>query len=166
MAFSYLQKKHEIKRNILQTRCQDPVTSLLENVRLLLSHDELLLLKTKLRNSKRKRKVYCDDLKHLAVSLSYRSNAAYRYLSKHLNLPPKCTVSKWTSNIRFSEGFDVKVIAALGKCAATMEPRDRLVSLLLDEMSLCECCQYDACEDCILGVTRRAPMNTTTLQQP
>ncbi len=131
------------------------VEAIIDSIKHHLTSDKVLLLRTRLKNTRRKQNIYCEDYKRLAVSLAYKSNSAYRYLARRLKLPPKRTVMRWISNIRFSEGFNESVFKLLQEKTKKMETRDRFASLLLDEVSLREHCQYDASEDKIVGAKRK-----------
>ncbi len=150
-----LQKK--FKRKYLQmNQGRGATTLILESLKSVLTSDEMTLLESRLKNSKKRRNVYCLDYKRLAFSLSYKGTASYQVLAKKLKLPPKRTISRWTNNIRFAEGLEEeKVFQIMGEKAKSMEQRDRLATLLLDEISLREHCQYDQNEDKIIGVKRQ-----------
>ncbi len=120
-----------------------------------LTKDEMLLLRTRLKNARKRRNFYCNDYKRLAVSLSYKSTMAYKFLARRLKLPPKRTVSRWISNIHFKEGFNDEVFDRLKETVSRMELRDQYATLLLDEISLREQCQYDASQDQVIGVKRK-----------
>ncbi len=117
----------------------------------LLQKDELLLLKTQLENNSRKRNVYSNDFKRLVIAISYKSSAAYRYLSQRLRLPTKRTVRRWVAGVHFSEGFDDSLFLLLKNRVALMPEKDRYITLLADEISLRECFSYDTYDDKIFG---------------
>ncbi len=131
--------------------------TVLKIVRPLISKDEFTILKSQLDNSTRKSKRYTDEYKSLIISLSYKSTAAYNYLSKRLNLPTKKTVTRWLSKITFREGFDPKLFELLKERVQYMPESSRVVSLLMDEMSLKELERYDGKVDRLVGL---CPTNT------
>jgi hypothetical protein len=94
--------------------------------------------------------------KQLVLSISFKSTSCYKLLSHRLNLPPKQTVTRWLSHIRFPEKFDPNLFALLMTRTKQMSEQDRLVSLLADEVSLKELCDYDIGEDQVFGVKRSA----------
>ena len=124
-------------------------------VKPLLTHDEFILLQSQLNNTGRKKRVYTDEFKQLVLSMSYKSTAAYKYLARKLNLPSKRIVSRWVEKVHFEEGFCDDLFDLLAERVKEMEPRDRVISLLADEMSLKELLQYEKSEDKIWGVQKK-----------
>jgi hypothetical protein len=122
----------------------------------LLSSDEFTLLECQLKNSFRKQNWYSNALKQLLLAINFKSSSCYKDLSRRFNLPPKQTLSKWTSHINFQEGFDRDLFDLLKMRVSSMPPEDTIVTLLADEISLKELCDYNVNEDQVYGVKRSA----------
>ncbi len=154
-----IKKKNDALR-YLQHRKKKPSTmtkleTVFEVVSPLLTKDELTILKERLGKKSSKRKRYSEEFKDLVIRLSFKGASTYKYLSKRLNLPPKCTVSRWMSKIRFREGLDENLFSLLKLHMQNFEEKDRVGSLLMDEMSLKEGLDYDQSRDKIMGVKKK-----------
>jgi hypothetical protein len=130
------------------------VNIVLDTVKGMLSQNEITLLKTHLQNSGQKKKTYSEAYKQLVISISFKSTSCYKLLSRRLNFPPKRTLSRWLSHIRFQEQFDPNFFRLLKGRTNLMPSENRIVSLLADEVSLKELCDYDIQEDMVFGVKR------------
>ena len=136
-----------------ETRPLD-VSAVLDSVRDKLTPDMCALLESQLVFTKRK--VYTNAFKQLAIAISFKSTACYKFLSTALNLPPKRTVTRWLSHIKFQEGLDDNVFRLLKVRGEKMAPTDRIVTLLADEISLKQLVLYEKSEDKVLGISRDA----------
>ena len=148
----------------LQKRLKDAdtrkqtVASVLESVKDKLSHDMFGLLQNQLENSLVKKHVYRynDTFKQLALSMCFKSPACYKLVAKALKLPPKKSVYRWLSHIKFHEGFDDGVFQLLKDRGQSMPPDCCVVTLLVDEISLRENVTYNSGEDKVIGVKRNS----------
>ncbi len=129
-------------------------TEVLESVKTYLTSTEIILLKNKMENKRRRSCRYSEDVKAVALSLSYKSTASYKSLAEKLDLPPKRTINRWTSKVRIREGLDSPVFSALEEKVKEMNKEDLFVSMTADEISLREMCNYDQGDDQILGIQR------------
>ena len=127
----------------------------LDSVKSMLTDDEYLLIKTKLENKSRKKNQYSDEFKQLCISISFKSPGCYKFLAKRLKLPPHRTVRRWLEKIDFKEGFDPFLFDLLKARASKLKEKERIVTLLADEISLKENCDYDRKHDKIFGVQRK-----------
>ena len=150
-ALRYLQRKQRAQ-TLKGAKFQ--MEEVLHVVKPLLTRDEMTLLKERLERKDTKQ-AYSNEFKHLAIRISFKSSSTYRYLSKRLHLPPKSTISRWTSDIRFEEGFDEDLFKVLEEKVTKLPEKDRVASLLMDEMSLKIWLEYDQRKDQIVGVKRQ-----------
>ncbi len=65
-------------------------------------------------------------------------------------------LTKWLEKGQFHEGFQGDIFAQLAEKASKMIPEDRLVSLLIDEISLKEEGTYNSKEEKIFGVKKKS----------
>lgn len=144
------------KAALKKTSHKSAISVILDTVQGMLSQSELTLLKTHLQNTRQKKKTYSEAYKQLVISISFKSTSCYTLLSNRLNFPPKRTVSRWLSHIRFQERFDPNLFNLLRARTSKMTEQDRIVTLLADEVSLKELCDYDIQEDKVFGVKRSA----------
>ena len=86
----------------------------------------------------------------LALSVFYQSQKAYRLLSKLFALPSKRTLQKYMQNTYIMPGFNGGVFA-LKLNVEYMDPKDRCVSLIFDEMALKSAMVYNNGLDIIEG---------------
>ena len=89
-----------------------------------------------LQHSAKKGQRYAISDKMLALSVFYQSWKAYRLLSKLFALPSKRTLQKYIQNTNIMPGFNDGVFDALKLKVENMDPKDRCVSLIFDEMAL------------------------------
>jgi transposase-like protein len=125
---------------------------ILESVRSLLSPEELTIIENHLRNAGKKKRRYSDEFKAFCISASYKSRSCYKFLSRRLMLPRLSTVRRWISHVRFHEGFDDNLFQLLKKRVTSMAEKDKVCSLLMDEMSLKKFVEYNRKEDLLHGV--------------
>jgi hypothetical protein len=94
---------------------------------------------------------YTNTDKIFALSLYYRSPAAYKLLAKSFHLPSKSILSKWLSNRRIETGFDATLIDAIKRKVQCMADRDKACLLLIDEISIKSNLYYNQAVDEIVG---------------
>ncbi len=90
--------------------------------------------------------------KALFISLHYQSPKAYRCLNSIFILPTERTITRWLEDVDVRSGFDNSIFEILKSRVGNMEGRDRVCSLLIDEISLKEGLSYDLKDDVIEGV--------------
>ncbi len=118
-ALHYLQRSQKKK-------AQAPlkVDQVLQVVKPLLSRDELILLRERLRK-KNKSGRYSEDFKRLCISIAFKSTSSYKYLSRKLHLPPRSIVSRWMSKVAYDQGFNEDKFKLLEKTLQTRPERYR-----------------------------------------
>ena len=94
---------------------------------------------------------YAISDKMLALSVFYQSWKVYRLLSKLFALPSKRTLQKYMQNTNIMPGFNDGVFDALKLKVENMDPKDRCVSLIFDEMALKSALVYNSGLDIIEG---------------
>ena len=87
----------------------------------------------------------------LALSVFYQSQKAYKQLSKLFALPSKRTLQKYMQNTNIMPGFNDGVFDALKLKVDNMDPKDRCVALIFDEMTLKSALVYNDGLDMIEG---------------
>ena len=153
-ALRYLRRQR--KKLSVKVTTQEKEEAVLDVVSPLLTKDEVVMLKERLRRGSSTTKKYSSQFKRLVIRLSFKSASAFKYLSKRLHLPSRSTVHRWISSISFVEGFDQDLFRLLEERVKSLPEKDRVVSIIMDEMALKEGMEYDRGRDMITGV-RRAP---------
>ena len=74
-----------------------------------------------------------------------------RFVSVFFVLPSKRTLQIWLANLEIKPGFTDSVFSLLQKKVNSMDERDRVCVLLLDEMSLKSGLSYNTSKDVIIG---------------
>ena len=87
----------------------------------------------------------------LALSVFYQSRKAYRLLSKLFALPSKRTLQKYMQNTNIMPGFNDGVFDVLKLKVENIDPKDKCVSLIFDEMALKSALVYEDGLDIIEG---------------
>lgn len=89
--------------------------------------------------------------KTLALSLYKRSPKAYTLFSNILALPCKKTLKRLVNKLPFSSGINDQMFATLTQHVDQLNKRDRICTLIFDEMSIREHLQYNCSSDRIDG---------------
>ena len=95
---------------------------------------------------------YTVEEKSLFLSLYSASPKCYRLLRKIVNAPSIRTLQKMLQNLNFSPGFHHSTLHSLSSKSKTLDPKDKLCVLLMDEISLKEHLHYDDKHDKIIGL--------------
>ena len=100
-------------------------------------------------------------LKKFALHLNFRGPRAYRFLAPIFCLPTQRPLRRWLGNIRMSPGVIPGVIECVSACMQIWDKRDRVCSLIFDEVILKNNLSYDVTQDLVQGFaddgTARAP---------
>ena len=125
-----------------------------------------LLLSTQVRLVGRKKKGarFSNKDKELALSLYYQSAKAYKFLCKYLRLPSVSRLRKWIKNVNIQPGISDFVLKAIERKVALMPEKEKVVSLILDEMKLSPGLSYDKHNDVINGFEDFGPEEGRTQQ--
>uniref|UniRef100_A0A336LG96 CSON009004 protein n=1 Tax=Culicoides sonorensis TaxID=179676 RepID=A0A336LG96_CULSO len=79
---------------------------------------------------------YSKETKRVATSICFQSSKAYNYASKFIPLPAQRTVQRAVSKYEITEGIDNPTLKALENATKEWSTAERLVVLLVDEMSI------------------------------
>lgn len=113
------------------------------------------------RNALRARKGarYSTKLKTLALRVYYCSPRAYREMQSVFRLPCVSLIKKWLQRIKIEEGFSPNIQSLLRQKAQTLSPAERVVSIIVDEMTLRPNLTYQGKSkpDVILGFPSQLP---------
>ena len=147
------------------------VEHLLKSTEKLLTPDGHVFFATQLRlSSKRpKGRRYTNAMKRLALLLFYKGPTAYSFLSKIFCLPSRTTLTTWMNSVTVLPGFNDDVFSGLEVRVRELQDRDRVCSLIVDEMSLKSNLAYDRAHDVVVGyedfgsVLPRSALNATSV---
>ena len=101
--------------------------------------------------NKKSRRWSIDD-KVLFISLHYQSPRAYKCLCSIFIMPQVRTIARWLENVNISSGFENDIFDNLKTRVSNMQEKDRVCSLLLDEVALKEGLYYNVKTDTIEGL--------------
>lgn len=101
---------------------------------------------------KNKGQRYSLDEKLLSLAIYKTSGPAFRFLSKWFCLPSKRTMSKLLQNIDIKEGTSPLVMTNLKNCVKKLKEKERLCTLLFDEMALTPSIMYKKLADNVIGM--------------
>jgi hypothetical protein len=110
-----------------------------------------------------KGRLYTTDNKMFALSLYYKSPAAYKLLCNTFQLPSVSLLSKWLRKNQSDTGFDNSLTNALKCKVQNMSVRDKTCALLIDEMSIKSHLYYNAATDTIVGFEDTGDERTRTV---
>ena len=96
---------------------------------------------------------YTNAMKNLCLALHYRGSKAYHFLSSIFTLPSKSSLSLWLQRLNVSPGLGLSnpVWDVLKLRVASLNPRDRVCALLMDEMALKTNLTYNRYDDVVVG---------------
>lgn len=102
---------------------------------------------------------YSEKLKSLALRVYYCSPRAYREVQNIFRLPSVSLIKKWLQRIKIEEGFSPNVQTLLREKAQTLKLSERVVSVVVDEMTLRPNLTYHGKSkpDVILGFPTKLP---------
>ena len=89
--------------------------------------------------------------KRMALQIFLSGPKAYGTLTKFFTLPHKRTLQNSLSRISIKPGFLVPVLSALQRMSSSMQPRDKLCSVMFDEMKIKPGLAYYSKYDQIIG---------------
>ncbi len=122
----------------------------------------LAFLKSNLTNFGRKKKGrrYRENDKTLALAIYYCSSKAYKMLEKLFCLPTIRSLRRRLQNLNISPGINETILSLMKLKAAKLSAADRVVSVVIDEMSLKDNIVYDARSDEFHGFVDFGKFNT------
>lgn len=94
---------------------------------------------------------YRECEKRFVLALRYLSSSAYKFMVKTFILPTERTLRTWISSINLKPGLDESVLKFFKIILTHWPVRDRIVSIIVDEMSLKQNVSYSAASDTIYG---------------
>lgn len=94
---------------------------------------------------------YNTENKMFALSIYYKSPAAYKLLSSTFQLPSVSMLTAWLRNKQNDTGFETSLITALQSKVQGMCTRDKTCVLLIDEMSIKSNLYFNSAADKIIG---------------
>lgn len=105
------------------------------------------LLSSKLNKGRR----YSSQDKSFALALYYCSTSAYKFMRKHLCLPTIRSLRRWLQNLVISPGLNENILDMLEIKSHTLTPQKKVVSVVIDEMSLKREITYNSQNDMLYG---------------
>lgn len=98
------------------------------------------------------RKPWTKAEKKFALSIYYKSLSTYKYMRKNgIVLPGESTVRRWLKSIEYIPGFIKDYLNQIKIKVSAMTFTDRKCVILLDEMSILKCIEYNKALDMIEG---------------
>ena len=91
--------------------------------------------------------------KAFSLSLLHSSPKTYKLLRKVFALPSPRILKKAMQAIQVYPGINTNILEALRIKTSKMSAQDKLVAIMIDEISIRECLSYDQSRDVIEGVT-------------
>ncbi|XP_042150095.1 uncharacterized protein LOC120847938 isoform X4 [Ixodes scapularis] len=102
-------------------------------------------------------------LKKFALHLNFHGPQAYRFLSLHLTLPTQRSLRRWLSNVKMTPGIIPGVMSSIESQTRSWNARDRVCTLIFDEIVLKKNLTYDPAHDIIHGFTDDGVERTSTI---
>ncbi|XP_070381046.1 uncharacterized protein [Dermacentor albipictus] len=135
-----------------QSKLPPSISKALGIIRPSVTEEVFKLLCTHLRLQQRgKGKRFPIWLKKFALHLNFRGPRAYRFLAPIFSLPTQRTLRRWLCNFRMSPGVIPGIIQSISASTHAWNERDRVCTLMFDEIALKKNLSYDAGEDIVHG---------------
>lgn len=100
----------------------------------------------------KKRKPWSENEKKIAMSIYYKSPSTYKHMRKiGIVLPGDSTIRRWLKSIDYLPGFVGEYIRQIKLKVSTMSYTDKKCVILLDEMAISKCIEYNKTIDLIEG---------------
>lgn len=105
------------------------------------------------------RKPWTKEEKKIALSIYYKSPSTYKYMRRHgIVLPGESTVRRWLRSIEYVPGFINDYLNHIKIKVSAMTYTDKKCVILLDEMSILKCIEYNKALDMIEGFEDLGPL--------
>ncbi|XP_042147126.1 uncharacterized protein LOC121836326 isoform X9 [Ixodes scapularis] len=101
--------------------------------------------------------------KKFALHLNFHGPQAYRFLSLHLTLPTQRSLRTWLSNVKMTPGIIPGVMSSIESQTRSWNARDRVWTLIFDEIVLKKNLTYDPAHDIIHGLADDGVERTSTI---
>lgn len=100
----------------------------------------------------KKRRTWGDNEKKIAMSIYYKSPSTYKHMRKiGIILPGDSTIRRWLKSIEYLPGFVGEYISQIKLKVSNMSYIDKKCVVLLDEMAVSKCIEYNKTIDLIEG---------------
>jgi len=107
----------------------------------------------------KRRTIYSQCEKQLAISLYYKSPSCYKFLRKKgVILPSTSTIQKWIGQNTFKTGVDDNIKTCLKLKCDGMDKKEKKCLVAFDEMSIKKCLEYNKKLDIIEGFEDLGPL--------
>lgn len=149
--YKLLRNKYAAKLSL--SRANINVESVINDVSKVVDGDCLTFITHQIRMAQRQHtgRRYTDEIRLLAINLYNSGPKAYKYLAKIFALPSKTSLNKWLCNMKCTPGFNNETFTALAERFKFMTEREKVCSVLIDEINLKSHLQYDRQNDLITG---------------
>ncbi|XP_042143062.1 proteoglycan 4-like [Ixodes scapularis] len=102
-------------------------------------------------------------LKKFSLHLNFRGPRAYRFLSRYLTLPTQRTLRRWLSDVKMTPGIIPGIMSSIFTKTQSWSKRDRVCTLIFDEIVLKKNLSYDVSQDVVHGFTDDGYEQTSTI---
>lgn len=111
------------------------------------------IIASQLKNCQREKhgKRYSQEMRSMAIQHYFHSPRGYKLLRNFLDFPHPSTVQTWLSDLNIQAGFSSVIFELLKNTASKMASMDRVVTLILDEMSIKSAIIYLSNKDEMFG---------------
>lgn len=100
----------------------------------------------------KKRKSWNSSEKKVALSIYYKSPSTYKYMRRNgITLPGESTVRHWLNSIEYFTGFSEEYMKQIKLKTTEMTYSEKKCIILLDEISIMKCVEYNKTLDIIEG---------------
>ncbi|XP_040068228.1 uncharacterized protein LOC120841401, partial [Ixodes scapularis] len=124
----------------------------LEIIRPHVSEEVFHLISSHIKNrSKGKGKRFPLWLKKFALHLNFHGPRAYRFMSSAFTLPSQRSLRRWLANVKMTPGIIPGIMSSIASKTKSWNERDRICTLVFDEMILKKNLSYDVAQDVVLG---------------
>lgn len=140
-------KKQNLK-NILKKQ-KPNIKTLMQNIKFKSQNSKAIV---SMQIQHKNRKPWTSEEKKIAFSIYYKSPSTYKYMRKNkITLPGESTIRRWLQSINYSPGFPNEYIQQVKYKVSSMNYHQKKCVVLLDEVALMKCLEFNKSLDCIEG---------------
>jgi len=145
----------KLKKNLISLKLQNKHNKSVEFINLLKfpSENAKTLVKMQISRKKSSTKSWSQKEKQLALSIFYKSPAAYKFLyfSKQINLPGLTSIKRWVGNLKCLPGLNTALFKQLKTKVDVMSSQEKYCTLVFDEMKIKNFLEYNKYLDLVEG---------------
>lgn len=140
-------KKQNVKKILMKQKSN--IKNLIHNTKFKSQNSKAIVT---MQIQHKSRKPWTPEEKKIAFSIYYKSPSTYKYMRRNkITLPGESTMRRWLQSINYYPGFPIEYIQQVKYKVSSMNYHQKKCVVLLDEVSLMKCLEFNKALDFIEG---------------